>query len=286
MEANILYGELEKDFIKPEYSEEEWIGRDWMSEITEFLSENFLQRQMGLVCDFAEQINKVYTAVFPSDKVMQEILDEGTENAMLFVHHPSVWDIRNAPKIFHSMNPELLNQFKERRISVYALHVPLDDFGEYSTSATLAKAIGAVPEKAFAPYYGGLCGVFSRTDVGSIHKLKEAFEKAVGHEVKLYQYGSDEIKDGMIATIGGGGNQLEMLKEIADEGVNTFALGVTIKNDFSAEPHKFAEDNGINILGGTHYSTEKFACIAMVEYFAIKGLESRFVEDVPLMEDM
>lgn len=286
MEANQLYEELEKDFIKSDYTEEEWIGRDWMSDISEYLSDNFKQRQMGLVCDFADEINKIYTAVFPSDKVLQEILDEGAENAMLLVHHPSVWDIRNAPKIFHSMNPELLKQFKERRISIYALHVPLDDFGEYSTGATLVKALGVTPEKPFAPYFGSLSGIFARTETKSVQELKEKFEKAVGHEVKLYPYGSDEIQNGMIAAIGGGGNQIDMLQQIIDEGINTFVTGVTLKNDFSSKSHQFAQENKLNILGGTHYSTEKFACIALVDYFASKELESRFVEDVPLMEDM
>ena len=71
MKANILYEKLEKNFIKPGLSD------DWsnMREISEFVCDNFKKRSMGLVCDFTEEINEIYTAVFPSKLVMQKILN-------------------------------------------------------------------------------------------------------------------------------------------------------------------------------------------------------------------
>jgi len=50
--------------------------------------------------------------------------------------------------------------------------------------------------------------------------------------------------------------------------------------------HELARENAINLLGGTHYSTEKFACIEMCKYFSELGLLSAFVEDVPYFEDL
>lgn len=87
MKASQLYQHLEKDFITPEMSDE-WA--QYMDSITDFLCDNFKKRSMGLVCDFATQIKKVFTAVFPSSEVMQRILDVGAQDAMLFVHHPSI----------------------------------------------------------------------------------------------------------------------------------------------------------------------------------------------------
>jgi putative NIF3 family GTP cyclohydrolase 1 type 2 len=283
MEATKLYQQLEKDFITSEMSD------DWaqhMDSIEDFLSENFKKRSMGLVSDFAKEINKIYTAVFPSSKVMRKILDDGTRDAMLFVHHPSIWDIRKAPEIFQQMDRELLQQFKDRRISIYNLHVPLDNFGEYSTSVTLAKALGIKPKNSFAPYFGGMAGVFGETNSKTVLDLKGKFQNAIGHEVSLYDYGSNEIKDGIVAIAAGGGNSIEILEDIAKSGVNTFITGITAKNEHSKEAHEFAEKHKINILGGTHYSTETFACIAMVDYFKKIGLPSEFIEDVPIIEDM
>lgn len=108
----------------------------------------------------------------------------------------------------------------------------------------------------------------------------------MGHEVSLYKYGEDQIKNGTVAIIAGGGNDVDMLEEIAGAGVNTFVTGITAKNDYSKKAHEFAEQNGINILGGTHYSTETFACIAMCDYFRKLGLPSEFIGDEPVMEDM
>jgi len=283
MEAIQLYQHLEKDFITPEMSDE-WA--QYMDSVADFLSENFRKRSMGLVCDFTTEINKVYTAVFPSRKVMQKILDDGIHDAMLFVHHPSIWDIRKAPEVFQQMDRNLLQQFKDRKISIYNLHVPLDNFGEYSTSVTLAKALNIKPEKSFASYFGALCGIFGKTNSATVQDLRKRFQEVIGHEVNLYNYGDNEIKNGIVAIIAGGGNDADMLKDIAKEEVNTFITGVTVKNEHSKKAHDFAEKYRINILGGTHYSTEKFACISMVDYFKKIGLPSEFIEDKPVMEDV
>jgi len=283
MKAIQLYQHLEKDFITPEMSDK-WAQH--MDSVDDFLSENFKKRSMGLVCDFITEINKVYTSVFPSRKVMQRILDDGTQDAMLFVHHPSIWDIRKAPEVFQQMDRELLQQFKDRRISIYNLHVPLDNFGEYSTSVTLAKALGIKPGKPFAPYFGSLCGVFGKTTLATVQDLKRRFRNVVGHEVSLYNYGDNEIKNRTVSIVAGGGNEVNILEDIVKAGVNAFITGITAKNDYSQKAHKFAEKYRINILGGTHYSTEKFACISMVDYFKKIGLPSEFIEDNPVMEDM
>jgi len=283
MNANQLYGKLEHYFIKPQMRD------DWaphMVSVEKFISENFKKRSMGLVCDFTTEINEVYTAVFPSDVVMRKVLDSGAKNALLFVHHPAIWDIRKAPEVFQQMNKELLQDFKKRKISIYNLHVPLDDFGKYSTSVTLAQALGLIPEKSFAPYFGALCGVYCKTSFTTIQELNKKFQDAVGHDTKVYTYGDNKIKNKYVAVIAGGGNSIEILEELTKDGINTFVTGITAKNSHSQKAHDFARKNELNILGGTHYSTEKFACMAMVKYFKKEGLPAQFVDDVPVMEDM
>lgn len=283
MEAKELYEHLEKDFIKPGLTDD-WASH--MTEIDEFLTDNFRNRSMGLVCDFTEKINQVYTAVFPSDYVMQRILDSGVKDALLFVHHPSIWDIRRAPSVFYQMNPNLLEQFKGRNISIYNLHVPLDNFSEHSTSKTLADALGITNLRPCSPYCGGLAGVIGETNCKTLSELQRVFEKAVGHSVKVYHYGNEEIKDGKVVVVAGGGNEVNYLKEAFSEGVNVVVTGISSKNPHSEKDHQYEEENGINVLGGTHYSTETFACISMCDYFKNKGLSCQFIADIPVMEDM
>jgi len=283
MKATKLYQQLEKDFITPKMSDE-WT--QCVGPITDFLSDNFKERSMGIVCDFAAKINKVYTAVFPTREIMQKILDDSAQDAMLFVHHPCIWDIRKAPKVFQPMDKKLLQQFKDRKISIYNLHTPLDNFSEYSTSVTLAKALGIKIEKPFAPYFGALCGVLGKTSLATVQNLRRKFQETIGHKVGLYSYGNNDIKDRAVAVVAGGGNEVDILEEIAKAGINTFVTGITVKNDHSEKAHEFAEKHKINILGGTHYSTERFACIAMCDYFKKVGLPSEFIKGKPVMEDM
>ena len=286
MDAKKLYARLEKDFIKPGMSDD-WVRH--MPEIRDFLSENFIKRSMGLVCDNSERIYEVYTAVFPTNEVMETVLKQGGENTMLFVHHPSIWEITEKGVWEPEMNRKLLEQFREKGISIYNLHVPLDSFGKYSTSTCLARELGLkfTPRDAFFDYNGGLAGIFGK-GVGTIDELRKRFEKAVGHRITSYEYGENEIKDGIVAVIAGGGNEVEALKELVKKKVNTFVTGVTRIGDYAPalEAHNYAKAHGINILGGTHYSTEKFACMAMCDYFEKLGLRSEFIAGKPCMKDL
>jgi len=184
------------------------------------------------------------------------------------------------------MNRKLLEEFKERKISIYALHVPLDNFGEYSTSVTLAEALGIKIEKPCSPYYNSFAGIIGISPCKTVQELKEIFAKAVGHEVKLYNYGSKLIKNRKVAVLAGGGNNLEYLQDVFAEGVKTIITGVSVRNEFSEKTHAYEESNKINVLGGTHYSTEKFACQKICKYFEKLSLFSEFIEDEPIMEDI
>jgi putative NIF3 family GTP cyclohydrolase 1 type 2 len=108
----------------------------------------------------------------------------------------------------------------------------------------------------------------------------------VGHKTKLWKYGSDLIENQRVALIAGGGNEIEIIQEIMELGINTHVTGVVAINNYSKNTHKFEKENRINLIGGTHYSTEKFACIALCEYFENLGLNCEFIEDHPCMADL
>ena len=284
MKATDLYARLEKDFVKPGMAED-WFT--YMDEIKEYVCSNFKKRSIGLVCDFTEEVNKVYTAVFPSDRVMDKILNDGETDAMLFVHHAADWDLsKNPDKAFYQMNPALLEKLRARNISVFNFHYPLDNFSEYSTSKTLADALGITIKKQFAEVSGAICGVIGTTNCKNIHELNEKYSLAVGHKTKLYRYGSDEIFNNTVGICAGGGNDPAVVKELIENNINVLVSGLSCNNKYSSEAHKLEQENKINLLGGTHYSSEKFACIAMCGYFRKLGLDSEFVSDIPCLEDL
>lgn len=282
MNAQKLYQKLDLDFELDKMTD------DWKEmEFNEYITENFKKRYMGLLADNAKEVNKVYTAVFPEDKVLNKIISSGEKDILLFTHHPMVWDVSVSP-VFKSISREYLGKLKENRISVYNLHSPLDKNGPYSTSMCWARALGVIPTGDFGEYFGVMAGVIGKTHCRTIEEIAKKAEIAVGHKVKVWFNGSQEIKGGKVA-IQAGGNMPEEITEAAGLGINTFVTGVTRPNKFylpSLEIHKLAKENRINIIGATHYSTEKFACMAMVEYFKKHGLNAEFIAGEPDLNDL
>lgn len=283
MNAEELYHRMDTDFVLPNMTDE-WAV--FMDPISDFLCASFKANSIGLVCDFSPEILEVRTAVFPSEKVMGKMLDDGLRRSLLFLHHPSIWDLRKAPRVFTLMERDLLARFKERQISIFAYHVPLDHFGRYSTGVTLSNALGITKQTAFSPYCGGLAGVVGETQDTELSALQKRLENAVGHRTRLYPYGDPAIKGNKVAVVAGGENSLGVLQDLVEQDVNCFVTGVSVLNDFTKDAHAFAREHGINILGGTHYSTEAFACQSMTGYFETLGLPARFIEGEAMMEDL
>jgi putative NIF3 family GTP cyclohydrolase 1 type 2 len=90
----------------------------------------------------------------------------------------------------------------------------------------------------------------------------------------------------VVAVAAGGGNIADLHEQIARDGVNLLVTGVTVEAPFSQKAHDTAREKKINLLGGTHYSTEKPACQAMCGYFQKLGLPAEFIEGKPGMLDL
>jgi putative NIF3 family GTP cyclohydrolase 1 type 2 len=216
-----------------------------------------------------------------------KIIDDNVTDAMLFLHHPITWDLSKDPnQAFYPITNELLQKLKERRVSLFNFHLPLDNYSEYATTKTLADALDIKIEKPYCKIDGAVCGIIGKTDCQDIYELNAKFSQVVGHKTKLYQYGEAEIKDGKVSLCAGGGNDINVVKELINEGLNVHIVGISVESAYSAEAHKLEREHQINLLGGTHYSSEKFACIAMCRYFEKLGIPSEFIEDSPCFEDL
>lgn len=101
--------------------------------------------------------------------------------------------------------------------------------------------------------------------------------------------GDESIEKGRVGIAAGGGCIDFVARELLALGLNTLLTGCT-RSIPSFEPnmefHRIAEAKKINLVGATHYSTEKYACMAMTGYFGKIGLEADFIEGMPCMEDM
>lgn len=254
-----------------------------------YITPSFQRRYMGVVLDNAGKVNKVYTAVFPDLDILDKLLAAKERDILLFTHHAMGYDPTISGLPFYDIPEEYLQKLKKQRISLYTLHNPLDKNGEFSTSVNLAKNLGLELTGEFCEYDGMKVGILGKTELKSILELVERVKSTVGHEVRLLANGDHEIHEGRVAVAAGGGNLGFVVKEIADLGINTYITGCT-REVPGFEPvdefHRVISENKINVIGATHYSTEKFACIAMTGYFRQIGIPSAFLEGRYHFEDL
>ena len=103
---------------------------------------------IGLQEDNTEEITRVYTATFASPEVFEQLERLDANTCMLFTHHPKPQRLNTAdppPQI----PQKWLDFLKERRISLFTYHIPLDRNSPFSPGVNLARALGAEPYDSF-----------------------------------------------------------------------------------------------------------------------------------------
>jgi len=284
MLAKELYALVDRDFLYPELRDN---YSECVKDIANDITQTFRTRSMGLLFDFAEEVHKVYTAVFLSENVLKKVLTatkKHKKGSMLLLHHPSYWFYKEGKLVWQKIEPKWIEKCRKAHIAIYVMHTPLDNYGKYSTGRTFAEVVGITAVEPFVEYLGGMVGVIGRTRCKTIQELGDVFASAVGHAPKIYPYGSETIRDGMVAVMPGGGQDMNIAPNVSARGINTLIIGVSNKNYLSG--HSFEQTKGINIIGGTRYSTEKFACINVCNYFRKLGVPANFIEDYILLEDL
>lgn len=286
MIANNLYDKLYLDFNLANMKDY-W---GFMNFENNFITPEFRTKYMGLVVNNTDIIQKVYIVTFPDKELLEEIFDRNETNILLFSHHAMGYIASNEGYPFYDIPLNYLSEMKKRKISFYMLHSPLDNYGEYSTSVSLAKALNLKIIEPFCQYDENIqAGVICKTSLKFIKDIQHLVTKTVGHETKLYKYGEETIKNGKIAIAAGGGSYPFVASEIAQKGINCYITGFTRPLPHfkpTIEFHSIAKNHAINVIGATHYSTEKFACMAMVDYFFKLGLQAEFLEGKFFLEDL
>ncbi len=135
-------------------------------------------------------------------------------------------------------------------------------------------------------YRGALYGVIGKAKCKCMEELHSTFSKVLGHDASLYLYGDNNIRDGRIAIVAGGGNNKDTISEMVDNNINVLITGISTNRGSFLEVHELEQQHRINVVGGTHYSTEKFSCQKICNYFENLGLVSTFIKGEPVFEDM
>jgi putative NIF3 family GTP cyclohydrolase 1 type 2 len=122
-----------------------------------YLELAFLESFHGLMLRYGSRVDAIYTAVFLSDEIVGKLVAWDAQDALLVCHHPLAME--TSGRGFLPLSQTSLADLRDRAISVYILHTPLDVHDESSTSRALAREIGLVGVAEWYAVRGGYAGV-------------------------------------------------------------------------------------------------------------------------------
>src|SRR3989344_9210196 len=245
-------------------------------------------KNTGLMIANSDEVHKMYTAFAPSRYVLEEIRLKGIVNVLLVVKHPFDWDGRRNAQGFKKFEERDYQLMEGMGVSIYSLHTPLDKNRNdlvVSTAYAFAKVIKLKVEEEFGAESADnpdlILGLIGKTNDRKLSGLVKHLNSILDYKVKVRKV-NEEV--GKVAVVTGGGFVPGIMQEAKDKGVNTYITGIITPNasEYSKKTYgkTLAEANkiGINVIGCSHYLTEKWAMQYSLPYFS-KICKSEFIED-------
>jgi putative NIF3 family GTP cyclohydrolase 1 type 2 len=282
-----LVAELDAYFRVPEVR-----GDDWSRAFEqvypepywrEYLVAGWEGRWNGLAVRGPDDVERVVTCVFPSDRIV-EGLAPGT---FVFTEHPL--DFADEPG-FLPLARATFETMRERGISLYNAHAPLDMHPEVSPSRLCAQGVGLRELEEYFPICEGIPG--GAAIVGesrlTVDGLADALRSHLGPEIKVHVLTRTRSEAGRVAMVAGGGALVEILEASLERGCQTYVTGNAATNcrlEFVQEEvrafRRRADAAGVTLIDAMHYGMEKPPQLAMVDWFRARGLAAEFVPDGP-----
>jgi putative NIF3 family GTP cyclohydrolase 1 type 2 len=240
-------------------------------------------RWNGLMVRGADAVERAVTCVFPSDRIVAAL----EPRTFLFSEHPL--DFGDLPG-FLPLARESFETMRERGISFYHAHAPLDMHPEVSPSRLCAEGIGLERLEEYYPIAEGIPGgaaIIGESGI-TLEGLAEALRVFLGPEIKVHVLTRPRQEAGRVAVVAGGGADRSILEASLERGCQTYVTGNAATNcvlEFVQEKVRdfraLADEAGVALLDAMHYGMEKPPQIAMVAWFARRGLEAEFFPDGP-----
>ena len=232
-----------------------------LSEIIEYAGEYLRIRDIedwpnalnGLQIENSGRVTKIGAAVDVSTRVLNEAAKKDLN--LLLVHHGLFWP--GLQPITQSLHRQIKLAF-ENDIALYSAHLPLDIHPKIGNNAQLARSLGLRSTTPFFEEKGHLIGLKGRASIVR-DQLVRRLEKSLGGKVKAFMSGPKKTKTIGIITGGAGAE----IYRVAEDNIDTFITGEA--------PHwaaVAAEELGMNLVLGGHYSTETFGVKALAAHLA------------------
>lgn len=218
--------------------------------------------------DLDQKVEKLAFAVDGCLETIQKAVDEKAD--LLFVHHGLFW---GKPLAIQGDHYKRVRCAIENKLSLYAVHLPLDMHPEYGNNAGLARVLGLVETEGFSDYKGFKIGIQGRFPEpvardSIIPSLFGDWEK----NARMLPFGKEKIET--VGIMSGGGTH--DLPDAIEAGLDLYITG-----DSSHQLYHQALEAGINVAFAGHYLTEVCGVQSIQKKVEEElGLETIFI-DVP-----
>jgi putative NIF3 family GTP cyclohydrolase 1 type 2 len=248
------------------------------------LNTEFLERKTGLVLRSSDTVERVFSVVFISAGVVGKILEH--PNSLIFTHHH--FDYFEDERGLKPIPSSVLESLRDRCISIYVAHAPLDGHAVYGTFLVLAQLCDIEPEERFYDYFGAPVALFGRIKRTDYDAFAEVVRTRLERPYLTLHKHRPDVEH--LAVVAGGGDLPDLLQMAHDHGCDTLLTG-TVENRFAVpvlqeqnrQFHELNKKVKLNLIGGTHYGTERPAMIRVVEMFKEYGIPCEYCEDEELL---
>lgn len=216
----------------------------------------------------SKQIKKVAFAVDACESTALAAAEAGAD--VLFVHHGLLWG--GCERITGSYYKRL-SVFLKNDLALCAYHIPLDANNPYGNNYGLAARLGMTDLEDFGFWKGMSIGVKGKLPVSlTIEEIAEKILRPGKNAGTILPFGKKQIQT--VGIISGGAS--EDVEQAVEEGLDAYITG-----EFMHEQYHFAQEMGINVIGGGHYETETVGVSLVMEKLKKEtGIETVFI-DIP-----
>lgn len=275
MKLSIITEKLDKLFGVKELDADPAMSR-WVPRVYDAISfdwkgtfeTDFIQRFNGLMIKGSENVTKVFCSVFPTEEVLHKFIEKSQVGDLLFLHHPidlQCGDPRNQQRLgagFTAISPKTIDEIRSKKLSIYSCHAPMDCTQDIGTNAAIVKSLNAKVISEFLPYGNGNAGRICRIDSLSTKKLITKLLKIFG--IPYVDFAGKEIQEiTKIAIVAGGGDDIEIMQEIENAGVQAYITGEIHSYHSSdwgkqntVKVNSYADKTSMSMIGVSHASSE------------------------------
>jgi putative NIF3 family GTP cyclohydrolase 1 type 2 len=242
------------------------VYKDYKLPVKQIFEPKFRKHFNGLMVVGDNLVQTVFAASFPHREILKKFINLSQPGDLLFVHHPIPMECGdpkgNLGKGFIPLDPKLLQQIINKRLSIYSCHAPLDYHRLISTNRSIAQTLSAVIESEFLPYgngYAGLIGTIQPVSTESlIKKLKSIFS------IPYVDFAGKKLDSiTKIGIVAGGGDEVEYSRKCSIKGCQAYITGEIFsrqiskwaKNNFR-KIQSYAKSSNLSLIGVSHSASE------------------------------